>query len=491
MPVKYFLILCLSAFAAIAQERPNILWFVVDDMSANFSCYGEKTIKTPHVDALAKEGLLFKRAYATSPVCSTFRSSLINGMYQNSIGVHHHRSGRGEHRIQLPEGVKPLPELFQKAGYWTCIGSGLAGIDKSGLKIAKRQMGKTDYNFNWDKKIYNSHDWAGRTKDQPFFMQVQLHGGKIRGASAKNYTVTEKRMERDFGGKTSMEDLELPPYYPRDPILLRDWATYLDNVKITDHHVGEVMTRLKDENLLENTLVIFFTDHGISHARGKQFLYDEGTHIPLVISGPGIDAGKVRNDLVEHIDIAALSLAAAGIEIPGKMEGKNILAKSFKPKKAVFAARDRCGDAADRIRSVRTEKFLYIKNFYPERPHLMPSNYKDSKLIIKRLRELQAQGKVSELTEKLLFSKTRPAEELYAYGQDPWQIKNLASDPEYASILKEHREHLDQWIKKTGDPGPESIEVYIMETDDQLNGKKSGAYYENTKLYLKWQKEGK
>jgi arylsulfatase A-like enzyme len=288
-----------------------------------------------------------------------------------------------------------------------------------------------------------------------------------------------------------MEDLELPPYYPRDPILLRDWATYLDNVKITDHHVGEVMTRLKDENLLENTLVIFFTDHGISHARGKQFLYDEGTHIPLVISGPGIDAGKVRNDLVEHIDIAALSLAAAGIEIPGKMEGKNILAKSFKPKKAVFAARDRCGDAADRIRSVRTEKFLYIKNFYPERPHLMPSNYKDSKLIIKRLRELQAQGKVSELTEKLLFSKTRPAEELYAYGQDPWQIKNLASDPEYASILKEHREHLDQWIKKTGDPGPESIEVYIMETDDQLNGKKSGAYYENTKLYLKWQKEGK
>ena len=251
------------------------------------------------------------------------------------------------------------------------------------------------------------------------------------------------------------------------------------------------MTRLKDENLLENTLVIFFTDHGISHARGKQFLYDEGTHIPLVISGPGIDAGKVRNDLVEHIDIAALSLAAAGIEIPGKMEGKNILAKSFKPKKAVFAARDRCGDAADRIRSVRTEKFLYIKNFYPERPHLMPSNYKDSKLIIKRLRELQAQGKVSELTEKLLFSKTRPAEELYAYGQDPWQIKNLASDPEYASILKEHREHLDQWIKKTGDPGPESIEVYIMETDDQLNGKKSGAYYENTKLYLKWQKEGK
>lgn len=477
--------------SSIANERPNILWFVVDDMSPNFSCYGEAAVQTPHVDALAKNGVLFNRAYATSPVCSTFRSSLITGMYQNSIGAHHHRSGRGKNIIKLPEGVRPIPELFQDAGYWTCIGSGLPGKDKSFNDVKKNSFGKTDYNFSWSKKIYNSHDWSGRKTDQPFFMQVQLHGGKIRGASEKGYKTTENRMIKLFGSKTDFENIELPPYYPNDPIMLRDWATYIDNVKITDHHVGAVIARLKDEGLFENTLVVFFTDHGISHARGKQFLYDEGTHIPLVVSGPGIQKDQIRNDLVESIDIAALSLTAAGIKLPEKMEGRDILSESYKAKEVVFAARDRCGEAADMIRSVRSENFLYIKNFYPERPHLMPSNYKDSKLIIKRLRQLYYEEKLSTLSKKVLFSKTRPLEELYLYKQDRWQIKNLAEDPTYSDVLKEHRAYLSEWIKNTGDPGPESVETYIIETDDQLNGKRRGQYYENTKLYLKWMKEGK
>ncbi len=154
---------------------------------------------------------------------------------------------------------------------------------------------------------------------------------------------------------------------------------------------------------MENTLVVFFTDHGISHVRGKQVIYDEGAHIPLVIRGPGVGRSEKRTDLVEHIDVAALSLAAAGIDIPDRMEGRDILAGSYNGKSAVFAARDRCGEAADRIRSVRTDSYLYIKNFYPERPFLMPSEYKDNKLILQRLHELRAEGKVGELTEELLF----------------------------------------------------------------------------------------
>ena len=177
-----FVALALAAPTTAVAERPNVLWIVIDDMSTNFSCYGEKTIQTPHVDRLAKEGVLFTRAYATSPVCSTFRSAMITGMYQTSIGAHHHRSGRGEHRIVLPEGVRPIPVLFQEAGYYTCIGSGLPGFDASGHPTKSDGFGKTDYNFDWDKEIYDSHDWAGRADDQPFFMQVQLHGGKIRGA---------------------------------------------------------------------------------------------------------------------------------------------------------------------------------------------------------------------------------------------------------------------------------------------------------------------
>lgn len=480
------------------EPRPNILWIVVDDMSANFSCYGEKTISTPHVDRLAEEGLRFTRAYATSPVCSTFRSAMITGMYQTSIGVHHHRSGRGDaHRIVLPEGVRAIPEIFQDAGYYTCMGSGLPGFDSSGNPTETDRVGKSDYNFDWDAKMYDSPDWAGRKEGQPFFMQVQLHGGKIRGASASKYAQTEKRMaaESDLGGATDPQSVELPPYYPRDPVMLRDWATYLDNVKLTDQHVGRVIERLEKEGLMDNTLVIFFTDHGISHARGKQFLYDEGVHIPLVIRGPKIAADTTRGDLVEHIDIAALSLAAAGIEIPEKMEGRDVLAADYESKQAIFAARDRCGEAADRIRSVRTDRYLYLKNFYPERPHLMPSSYKDGKLIIQRLREMHAEDSLSELSEKLLFSPTRPAEELYLYGEDRWQIQNLADDPAHAEALKQHRQRLEQWIKETGDRGPETPEVYQLEVEDQIQATRNKAtreiYRENSKLYQRWAEEGK
>ena len=492
-----FLALALPGAVAEVPNQPNVLWFVVDDMSANFSCYGEKTIQTPAVDQLAEDGLLFTRAYATSPVCSTFRSAMITGMYQNSIGSHHHRSGRGEHRIQLPEGVRPIPELFQKAGYFTCIGSGLPTHDYRSLPTTKPKRGKTDYNFDWDAKIYDSHDWADRRKEQPFFMQVQLHGGKLRGASEKAYQALSARMGKQagLGPPTAPQKVSLPPYYPRDPLMLQDWAAYLDTVRITDWHVGQVMKRLKKEGILENTLVVFFTDHGISHARGKQFLYDEGTHIPLILRGPGVPRGKKRNDLVEHIDVAALSLAAAGIAMPEKMEGVDVLASDYKPKQAVFAARDRCGEAVDRIRSVRTDEYLYIKNFYPQRPHLMPSNYKDSKIIVKRLRELYAAGKLNPLAEKLLFSPMRSTEELYLYGEDPWQVKNLVDDPKQAKVLQRMRQRVEAWVEKTGDPGPETPEVYVLETEDQMKSTRNPAsranYRKNSELYKRWSSQGK
>ena len=484
-----------SSFSiAETTKQPNILWFVVDDMSANFSCYGEKTIRTPHVDQLAEEGLRFTRAYATAPVCSPFRSAMITGMYQTSIGSHHHRSGRGEHRIVLPDGVRPVPEYFQRAGYWTCNGSGLPGVDASGNPRAQDRQGKTDYNFDWDPEMYNSHDWKGRADGQPFFMQVQLHGGKIRGASAAKYAQTEARMEEEFDGPTNSDKVRLPPYYPRDPVMLRDWATYLDSVRITDHHVGRVMKRLEKENLLDNTLVVFFTDHGISHARGKQFLYDEGTHIPLIIRGLGIGSNKPPTDLVEHIDIAALSLAAAGIQVPKTMQGRDILSVSYQPKQAVFAARDRCGEADDRIRSVRSERYLYIKNFYPQRPHLMPSEYKNSKLILQRLRELHSEKQLSELAKRLLFAPTRAPEELYLYGSDRWQVQNLANDSEHAAALAEHRRRLNDWIADTGDLGPETPEVYILETEDQMkstrNKESRERYRQNSGIYKKWAAEG-
>jgi arylsulfatase A-like enzyme len=485
--------LCLPSIA-FAAPQPNILWFVVDDMSANFSCYGERLIQTPHVDRLAREGTKFTHAYITAPVCSPCRSALITGMYQTTIGAHHHRSGRGVEKIHLPEGVTPVPALFQQAGYFTCIGSGLAGETRAGKKAkAKGEgagLGKTDYNFEWDAAMYDSHDWAGRKPGQPFFMQVQLAGGKLRGGNDASAQKLSERAKAELGGATDPAKVTLPPYYPRDPVLLRDWAAYLDAVRFTDEHVGKVIARLEKEGVLENTLVIFMTDHGISHARGKQFLYDEGAHVPFVVRGPGIAKGKVRDDLIEHIDMAAISLAAAGIPIPKTMQGKDVFVKDYRPRDTVFAARDRCDETVERIRSVRTDRFLYIRNFHPQRPHLQPNAYKDGKSIVQTLRALHETKKLDPLSEKLLFSPTRPAEELYEWTTDRWQVTNLAGDPKHQKTLETLRARLDRWIVETGDRGPESDAMYDSDMKEYL-GKGNPTVEKNIAVMKKWAAEGK
>lgn len=473
-----------AAQSATAKDRPNILWFVVDDMSPNFSCYGEQLIQTPHVDRLVSEGTKFTHAFVTAPVCSPCRSALITGMYQTSIGAHHHRSGRGAEKIHLPDGVVPVPVLFQQAGYYTCIGNGLpAGAGGAGL-------GKTDYNFEWDAKMYDANDWADRKSGQPFFMQVQLPGGKLRGSQDDSAKKLSARAARELGSATDPATVTLPPYYPRDPVLLCDWAAYLDAVRFTDEHVGKVIARLEQEGLLANTLVIFMTDHGISHARGKQFLYDEGTHIPFVVRGPGVPQGKVRGDLIEHIDMAAISLAAAGLPIPKLMQARDVFAKGYQPRTAVFAARDRCDETVERLRSVRTDRFLYIRNFHPQRPHLQPNAYKDGKSIVQTLRSLHASGQLDALSEKLLFSPTRPAEELYDWTADPWQVQNLTTDPGHARMLIELRARLDGWMKGTNDHGPESDCMYDSDMTIYV-GKGNPVVEKNIALMKQWAADGK
>lgn len=241
---------------------------------------------------------------------------------------------------------------------------------------------------------------------------------------------------------------------------------------------------------MDNTLIIFMTDHGISHARGKQFLYDEGAHIPFVVRGPGVTAGKVREDLVMQIDMAPLSLAAAGLLVPAAMQGKDILAKDYQPRQAVYAARDRCDETVERIRSVRTDRFLYIRNFYPERPHLQPNAYKDGKDIVIALRAAHEAGTLPSVSEDLLFSPKRQAEELYEYVNDRWQVTNLAANPDYKEALEKHRGMLDAWMVETKDAGAESEAMY---DSDMVEYRKRGSaeIEANIALMKKWAKEGK
>jgi arylsulfatase A-like enzyme len=461
------LLLALALLGGTRSEKPDILWIVVDDMSAHFGCYGEKTIETPNVDRLAREGTRFTRAFTTAPVCSPSRSALITGCYQTSIGAHQHRSGRGAEKILLPEGVETVPALLRRAGYRTAITS---------WPPAKSQ-GKTDYNFEWDPAMYGG-------QGGPAFTQVQLHGGKLRDGRGLSDAV-----KKALGTSTSPAAVKLPPYYPDDPAIRQDWANYLDTVRYTDLQVGEILKTVD----VAKTLVFFITDHGISHARGKQFLYDEGIHVPLIARGPGVAVGGVRTDLVEHIDLAAATLAAAGVAIPAFMRAKDILAKDYAPRDAVFAARDRCDETVERMRSVRTSTHKYIRNFHPKRPHLQPNMYKDAKPTLRRLRELRAAGELKGLPETLLFAPERAPEELYDLEADPFETKNLAA--ERPEVLKELRARLDAWMKETGDRGAEAESMYDSDMAVYLAEKKDPAsrklLEDNIALMKKWAAEGK
>ncbi|MDX2035880.1 MAG: sulfatase [Isosphaeraceae bacterium] len=473
----------LAAPGADAADRPNILWIFVDDMSANFGCYGETTIATPEVDRLAEQGTRFARAYVTAPVCSPCRSALITGRYQTSIGAHHHRSGRGEIPIRLPAGVVPVPRIFRDAGYHT---------SNSSWPVAKN-LGKTDYNFEWDPKIYDGVDWSTRKPNQPFFAQIQLHGGKHRDGRG-----LQPRVLAAIGSRTDPAKVVLPPYYPDVPAIRQDWADYLDAVRYTDLQVGEILARLDSEGLAASTVVFFMTDHGISHARGKQFLYDEGIHVPLIIRGPGVPARALRIDLVEHIDLAATSLALAGIPIPFAMQGKDILAADYEPRTAVFAARDRCDETVDRIRSVRTADFKYIRNYLPDRPHLQPNEYKDNKPTYKAIRALHAEGKLTGLPLELLMAPKRAPEELYDLANDPFELRNLAADPARAAELEAMRIRLSAWEAASNDMGrtPESDAMYDSDMALYLRSRTGrpaagDKLRDNIDLMKRWKKEGK
>ena len=468
---------------AVEAAPPNIVWIVIDDMSPHLGCYGERTIETPRIDGLASRGVRFEWCFTTAPVCSPCRSALITGCYQTTLGVHHHRSGREANRLALPEGVEPVPALLRRAGYWTCLGGPLVA--------GTQRLGKSDYNFEWDPRIYDSNDWAGRGPGQPFFMQVQLHGGKHREGAGWS-----ERVRARLGSLVDAGQVTVPAYYPDDAVLREDWARYLDACRWTDAEVGEVLDRLEREGLLDTTMLVLTTDHGISHARGKQFLYDEGLRVPLIVSGPGMEGGTVRTDLAELIDLAPTTLALAGVAIPAWMQGRNLVAANEPPREMVFAARDRCDETVERLRSVRTHQYKYIQNGYPQRPALQPNAYKDGKPIVQRLRELHAAGELTELHERLLFAPVRPREELYDLRADPQELRNLAEDPAWAGELGRLRQALADWQQATGDRGiePEAEEVYegnMRAYLAELPVERRSVVEANIEQMRRWAREGK
>ncbi len=431
-----------TSIAEEGETRPNIMWILAEDASAHLGCYGEKTIQTPHLDAMADDGVRFDAAFVTCPVCSPCRSAMVTGMHQTTLGAHNHRSqgDRGKaggnqafyDSYRLP--VKLIPEMFREAGYYVTLGSG----------PSCEKPGKTDYNFIWPNSAYDGANWRQTPDGKPFFAQIMLKGGKNRGAKKH---------------ATKPSSVELPPYYPDHPTLREDWADYLNSWVQIDVEVGEILKNLKEAGVLENTVVFFWTDHGISHVRGKQFLYEDGIRVPLIVRFPdGENSGQVRKDLVLQIDIAAASLALADIPIPEHVQGVDIFAKDYQPREMVFSARDRCDETVDIIRCVRTSRYKYIRNFIPFLPHAQSNKYKDGKAITQTMRKLHREGRLN-LLQNRVFNPTRPVEELYDLETDPYETINLAERPEHKNRLAKLRGELVDWMIQSRDLGliPEPI----------------------------------
>ena len=438
-----------------AANRPNILWIYIEDQDPRYGCYGEKLVNTPNIDALAAQGVLFQRAYSPAPVCSPSRSAIITGSDAIRVGVQHQRSSRfpGE-EIYLPDGVETVPELFRKAGYFTF------------------NRGKDDYNFVYDRsKLYSTGntasdpgklkgvqagngDWRECPSGTPFFAQLQTWGGKHSYAHGD----LAAYMETIDATAVDPADVTVPPQYPDIPEMRELIAGQLSTMMISDHEVGGMVAKLKEDGLWENTIIFLISDHGSLLPRAKQFCYEEGLHIPLIVTAPGmqetIPAGTVRAEQTALLDVAGTSLALAGIEIPQYMDTKNLFAADFE-REYVFASRDRCEWAIDRTRSVIGERYHYMRNFMTDRP-LAQSSYRSKWPAFVKIQEMYDRGELTA-AQALPYGK-RPAEELYDLQNDPHELVNLAGDQGHRAILNDMRQLLDDWVEDTGDKGqyPES-----------------------------------
>ena len=257
------------------------------------------------------------------------------------------------------------------------------------------------------------------------------------------------------GQKLADNDVPLPPYFPDAPRQREAWTKHYNANRGSDVLIEEILTKLRADGELENTVIFFFSDHGSNTSlRHKQFCYEGGLHVPLMIKGnhKAVAPGTVRNELVSLLDVSATTLAMAGINLPDYLDGQNLFAKDYISPKYMIGARDRCDYTIDRIRTVRSDQYRYIRNFYPERP-MLQAGYRDDWPIVIEFKDLYNKGKLTEYQEAHWFG-TRPGEELYDLLADPHQMNNLAGNANFKIVLQEHRNALESWMKQTDDMGP-------------------------------------
>jgi N-sulfoglucosamine sulfohydrolase len=424
-----------------AGEKPNILWITCEDINPILGCYGDKVAITPHLDKLAAEGVRYTKAFATAPVCAPSRSCLITGVYATSLGTQHLRS-----EVEIPETIKCFPQYLRAAGYY-CSNNY-----------------KKDYNFIdvnvWDESSHEAH-WRKRRPGQPFFSVFNFestHQGQINGS--------DEEFEKKYGSKLKPSErhdpakIPLPPYYPDTPFIRKIWARYYDLITFMDKQAGDLLGQLEADGLADNTIVFFFSDHGLGIPRHKRTLYGSGLHVPLILRfperyqnlSPRRLGGKI-DSLVSFVDFAPTVLSLTGLPIPDYMQGRAVLGAQAKlPQKYIFGASSRVDEAYECSRCVRDERYKYIRNYFPQLPYIQPSQYCDQAEIMQELRRAVAEDKLSP-AQKLLWAPTKPVEELYDTQTDPYEISNLIGHPEKKAVLDRLRKTLHNWMLQTYDTG--------------------------------------
>ncbi len=430
------LILVAEPYSTNAQQSPNILWIVADDLGVELGCYGNAEVKTPNIDRLASQGVRFTNAQAASPVCSPSRSSLITGMYPPSINCQDHRT---IDMTELPKGIRPITEYFKAAGYFCTNGSAL---DRS-------KPGKEDYNFK-SGNLYDGTDWAQRKPGQPFFAQVQIYN-------------PHRPFVHDPDNPVNPDHVHMPACYPDHPLLRADWAMYLESIQQCDKIVGEILDRLDEDGLAENTIVILFGDNGRPHLRDKQFLYEGGLNVPLIVRWPGkLKPGKVDEQLVSLIDVSSTSMAMANIQVPGYMQGNVFMGENAAKRKYIFGFRQRMGDAVDDSRSISDGRYKLIWNRMPKVPWMQMSGYKKMDYPAYALYyDLHKHGKLAQPFDRFMALQ-KPEIELYNLVNDPVEINDLAEDQRFRGIRNELYntlvDSLKQFEKNMVPEKPETIQ---------------------------------
>ncbi|MBL8234064.1 MAG: sulfatase-like hydrolase/transferase [Bryobacterales bacterium] len=424
--------------AAESRKRPNILWISCEDMSPQLGCYGDPLAITPNLDKLASQGTRFRHAYSTIGVCAPSRSAIITGVYASSLGSHNMRSD-----AKPPSYVRCFPEYLRGAGYYCTNNS------------------KTDYNFAtpkeaWDESSAKAH-WKNRPQAKPFFSVFNLtitHESRIpfRGADHLKQTRRLKANERRDPSK-----VRVPAYYPDTPEVRRDLANVHDLITQMDYEAGDLLKQVEQAGLLDDTIVFFWSDHGVGLPRAKRWLYDSSTHVPLIVRIPekyrhrGQGSPNTWDErLVSLIDLGPTVLNLAGVTPPSHMQGQAFLGADLKaPRKYVFAARDRMDERYDMVRAASDGKFRYIRNFDAHQPYYQYMNTSEKNPTMREIRRVENPPEAC----KQFKASRKPAEELYETGKDPDEVRNLAELPEHQATLRKMRKELEQWMRDIRDLG--------------------------------------